>query len=281
MSLAGIQTTNILPFNDRQAFFHQRGQDIRQLGQALNSGDLAGAQQAYSALLALAQQNGASNAANANATANATAGPFRNPKIASDFAALGQALQAGDLAAAQQAFATFRHDLRSGRSQNGASQSANSTLPEIVINISGFLPDNSGSNPAANSPAPSTSAPADSSSSSSSSASATTAQASSTTSAPEIVLNLFGGNGSFAGPEIIFNFGNNSATSPNPVPAPSSSGQQTAPSNTQNSQNPEIVFNLANSGVSEIDVNLGGSNPGLVLKFAPAQSSSGNLNVVA
>ena len=275
MSLAGVQLSNILPFNDRQAFFQQRGQDIRQLGRALNSGDLAGAQQAYSSLLALARQNGAPD----GASGNVPAGLFRNPKVASDFAALGQALQAGDLAAAQQAFASFRQDLRSGRHQNGAQQPANSTIPEIIINLSGILPDNSGasqSSPPATAPTSSTNTDT-SASDSSPSSSTTTPAATSTSTLPEIVLNLFGGNGAFAGPEIVFNFGSSGTNGSGSAPAQSSSGT----GDTQSSQNPEIVFNLANSGVSEIDLNLGGSNPGLVLKFASQPTSSSNLNVVA
>lgn len=274
MALAGIQTTNILPFNARQILIHQRSQDIRQLDQALRNDDLAGAQQAYASLLGLAQQNSGTSSSDSNVAATL----FRNPKVANDFAALGQALQAGDLAGAQQAFATFRQDARGGRQQ----PVANNTLPEIVINLSGILPSNtsasqSGTTSSSNT---STSAAASDSSSSSGSTTATTGQAAPPASSlPEIVLNLFGGNGSFAGPEIIFNFGGNSAP---PAPAPSSSDQQTSANNTPSAQSPEIVFNLANSGVSEIDLNLGGSNPGLVLKFAPQPTSSGNaLNVVA
>jgi hypothetical protein len=271
MSVAGIQTANILPFNDRQVFFQQRGQDIRQLGRRT-----AAIWRAHSRHIPACV--GAAKWRSEQCYANVAAGPFRNPKVAIDFAALGQALQAGDLAVAQQAFATFRQDLRSGRHQNGAQQPANSTLPEIVINLRGILPNNSSNNTAASS---SGSTPTDASSSSSGSTSGTTGQTASSTSAPpEIVLNVFGGNGSFAGPEIIFNFGNNGANSSTPVPAPSSSDQRTGASSTQNSQNPEIIFNLANSGVSEIDLNLGGSNPGLVLKLASQPSSSGSLNVI-
>jgi hypothetical protein len=276
MSVAGIQATNILPFNAQQLFIHQRSQDIRQLDQALHHDDLAGAQQAYASLLALAQQSSGTSSSDSNAAAAL----FRNPKVANDFAALGQALQAGDLAGAQQAFAAFRQDARNGRAQSRQQPAPNTANPEIVINLSGILPSNTGaSQPAAPSSSnTSGNAAGDASGSSSGSTTATTGQTGSQTgSLPEIVLNLFGGNGSFAGPEIIFNFGSNNAA---PPPAPSSSDQQST-NNSQSPQSPEIVFNLANSGVSEIDLNLGGSNPGLVLKFAQQPSSSANLNVVA
>lgn len=277
MSLAGIQTTNILPFNARQLFIHQRTQDIRQLDQALRNDDLAGAQQAYASLLALAQQS----SGNSSSDSNAAAALFRNPKAATDFAALGQALQAGDLAGAQEAFAAFRQDARNGRAQSAQQPAANPATPEIVINLSGILPSNTGASQSGATSSSNTSGntAADGSGSSSGSTTATTGQTGSQTSSfPEIVLNLFGGNGSFAGPEIIFNFGSNNAA---PTPAPSSSDQQTSTNSAQSAQGPEIVFNLANSGVSEIDLNLGGSNPGLVLKFAPQPSSSSSLNVVA
>jgi hypothetical protein len=86
----------------QQNFYHQRATDLKQLGQDLQSGDAAAAQQAYDALTALG-----------------TSGPLRNGQTfrrldrAQDFAAIGQALASGDLAGATSAFAalssTFRH----------------------------------------------------------------------------------------------------------------------------------------------------------------------------
>jgi len=83
----------------------------RQLEQAIQSGDLAGAQQAYSALSAFGPNN---------------SGPFSSPALSSQFAAVGQALQNGDLGAAKQAadklgknllqqdLQVARHDVRNG-----------------------------------------------------------------------------------------------------------------------------------------------------------------------
>ena len=64
MSLAGISSTSFsqlqanaaqLQSNPAQSYFRERGTDLKQLGQALQSGDLAGAQQAYNTLSQLAQ----------------------------------------------------------------------------------------------------------------------------------------------------------------------------------------------------------------------------------
>jgi hypothetical protein len=70
----------------------------RQVEQALQSGDLAGATQAYNKLAAFGPNN---------------SGPFTSPALKQDFAALGQALQAGDLGAAQQAVTTLGNGLLS------------------------------------------------------------------------------------------------------------------------------------------------------------------------
>ena len=59
MSLAGISSTSFsqlqanaaqLQSNPAQSYFRERGTDLQQLEQALQSGDLADAQQAYNAL---------------------------------------------------------------------------------------------------------------------------------------------------------------------------------------------------------------------------------------
>jgi hypothetical protein len=103
---------------------------LQQLGQALQSGDLAGAQQEYGAIQSLGQ-----NGPFANGDA------FKVSQRQQDFAAIGQALQSGDLAAAQKAFAdlksTFQH---------------HSTEPPsaAVVNLSGASPASSAaSQPAA------------------------------------------------------------------------------------------------------------------------------------
>lgn len=155
MSTAAVSTSSI--YQELQTYFQARNSDLKQLGQALQSGDLAGAQQEFSAI-----QNLGQNGPFANGNA------FKVSQREQDFAAIGQALQAGDLAGAQQAFAqlesTFHHQ-RSVEPQ-----------PAIVVNLS-----------VASTAAPTpTAAPAPSSSASQPPA------ASSTGSAPgtEIILNL-------------------------------------------------------------------------------------------
>src|ERR1035438_1325823 len=69
-----------------------------QLGQALQKGDLAGAQKAFAALQTNAPQGAASQAQGA-ASQNGQGNASQNP-----LSALASALQSGNLAAAQQAF---------------------------------------------------------------------------------------------------------------------------------------------------------------------------------
>jgi len=75
---------------------HQEDIDGRQLASALQSGDLAGAQQAYNELSAFGRNS---------------SGPFGSAALNRDFKSVGQAIQAGDLAGAQQSFRTFANDV--------------------------------------------------------------------------------------------------------------------------------------------------------------------------
>jgi hypothetical protein len=74
MSVAGI--TSNLPQAITQSFLSQRRTDIIQLGEEINSGDLAGAQQVYSALTTLGQNTDGFK-------------PFKNPILEQDFSAVG------------------------------------------------------------------------------------------------------------------------------------------------------------------------------------------------
>jgi len=77
--------------------------DLQSLSQALQSGDLAGAQQAFETFKS---DYKATHQVNSQ-------GHYRVPKqVRQDLSAVGQALQAGDLAGAQQAFATFKSDMK-------------------------------------------------------------------------------------------------------------------------------------------------------------------------
>jgi hypothetical protein len=87
MSTSGISSVNSSLLGPQPVPTRLR-EDIagRQLEQAVQSGDLAGAQQAYKALAAFGPNN---------------SGPFVDPSLKSQFAAIGQALQAGDIGTAQ------------------------------------------------------------------------------------------------------------------------------------------------------------------------------------
>ncbi|HLM79992.1 MAG TPA: hypothetical protein VK302_05095 [Terriglobales bacterium] len=116
MSTAAVSSSSI--FLELQSFYRNRQADVKQLGSALQSGDLNGAQQAYNALAALGQSG-----------PFASSEPFSKSSRAQAFEAVGQALQSGDLAGAQAAFAT----LTGKNSSAGASQSE-------VVNLSRAQP---------------------------------------------------------------------------------------------------------------------------------------------
>jgi hypothetical protein len=95
MSISGASSVSL---NQQvQSYFQTRNSDVKQLGQALKSGNLAAAQVAYNNITALGQ-----------------GGPFGSGKAflgsqrEQDFNAIGAALQAGNLAGAQQAFAALK-----------------------------------------------------------------------------------------------------------------------------------------------------------------------------
>src|ERR1035441_7053352 len=119
MSTAAVSSSSI--FLELQSFYQNRQADVKQLGSALQSGDLNGAQQAYNALAALGQSG-----------PFASSEPFSKSSRAQAFEAVGQALQSGDLAGAQAAFAT----LTGKNSSEGASQAASSA----VVNLSRAQP---------------------------------------------------------------------------------------------------------------------------------------------
>src|SRR5580658_6254475 len=92
MSTAAVSGQSI--FQELQSFYQNRQVDLKQLGSALQSGDLNGAQQAYNALATLGQSG-----------PFADSEPFSKSTRAQAFETIGQDLQAGDLDGAQAAFA--------------------------------------------------------------------------------------------------------------------------------------------------------------------------------
>src|SRR6266478_5101247 len=122
MSTAAVSSLSI--FQELQSFYQSRRADLKQLGSALQSGDLNGAQQAYNTLAALGQSGPFANSE-----------PFAKSSRAQAFDAIGQALQDGDLAGAQAAFATLIGN------QNNSATSAQET-PAAFVNLTGTQPSN-------------------------------------------------------------------------------------------------------------------------------------------
>jgi hypothetical protein len=98
-----------------QQYLTQRRLDVRQLNEALQSGDLSGAKAAYNNLVSLGKTDINQN------------NPFTLTNRAADFSAIGGALQSGDLSGAQQALAaldnTFKVKLHGAESNPAASTS--------------------------------------------------------------------------------------------------------------------------------------------------------------
>ncbi len=87
--------------SDLKSYFQQRNFDLHKLGQALQSGDLTGAQQAFETLKTLGQ-NGPFASGDA----------FKMPQREQAFEAVGEALKSGDLTAAKEAFKQLVHSFR-------------------------------------------------------------------------------------------------------------------------------------------------------------------------
>jgi len=121
--------TNPSPIQPLQQYFQTRQGDLKQLKQALSSGDLAGAQTAYNKIVSLGQ-NGPFTGGN----------PFAITQREQDFTNLGQALQSGDLAGAQQAFSTLAATFTGGNRRLDPPTTSPSpgpaSGPEIILNLS-------------------------------------------------------------------------------------------------------------------------------------------------
>lgn len=129
MSTSAISTSVL-----NQQYYQTRQSDLRQLGQALSSGDLSGAQTAFNNITALGQTG-----------PFAGGNPFALNNREQDFTAIGTALQSGDLGAAQQAFANLKATFQQGSVQNSPistptvpaapTSPTSDTGPEIVLNL--------------------------------------------------------------------------------------------------------------------------------------------------
>jgi hypothetical protein len=128
MSTSAISTSVL-----NQQYFETRQSDLRQLGQALSSGDLSGAQTAFNNITTLGQTGPFAGGV-----------PFALNNREQDFTAIGTALQSGDLAAAQQAYANLKATFQQGSVQNPSTTPAapiaptsptSTTGPDIVLNL--------------------------------------------------------------------------------------------------------------------------------------------------
>ena len=115
MSISGVSSTSGLSPTDSQSSVNQLRQTFNQLAGSLQSGDLAGAQQAFTSLEKLLQSSKVQSA-------TAPKSP-----VQSDLAALGQALSSGDLSAAQGDFSKLHKDLQPAGQSGASSQSVGSS----------------------------------------------------------------------------------------------------------------------------------------------------------
>ncbi len=152
MSIAGIASTAFAQLANVQRNFQNVQSEFKQLGQDLQAGNLTQAQADFVTLsqsLASNQQTGAvtsagsspaspptfvgPNAVNQPAQANSASGSHHRIHFRQALSQLGQALQAGNLAAAQQAFAT----MESIWQQFGSSAASGATATQATpVNVS-------------------------------------------------------------------------------------------------------------------------------------------------
>ncbi len=120
MSISALSSTLISDLAPQhwQNPFQEIKQDFQQLASALQSGNLSGAQSAYSNIQQLLQGNQGSSTSNTSSTSTGS------NTLQNDFLALGQALQSGDLSTAQSAFAQLQSDFQASRQSSGASPGA-------------------------------------------------------------------------------------------------------------------------------------------------------------
>jgi hypothetical protein len=120
VSVCAISSSSNLTQSDSTSVLNQLKQDFKQLANALQSGNLTGAQQAFKALQQL-QQSNQSGGQSSNGQQSSTG----NNPIQNDFAALGQALSSGNLSAAQSDFSQLKTDMQAaGASGASGAQSA-------------------------------------------------------------------------------------------------------------------------------------------------------------
>ena len=118
-----LSTTTTTPLTSRQTYFKERAAEVKQLSEALKSGDLAAAQQDYNNIVALG--NNVLHKDN----------PYLRTDRGLDFNAIGGALQNGDLAGAQQAFAALESTYKVPPAGASSTASTDAAAGENGVNI--------------------------------------------------------------------------------------------------------------------------------------------------
>jgi len=115
MSTSAISGISAFNYNNQsvQNEFQQFRQEFQQLGQDLQSGNLSAAQQDFVTLQQLAPQSNSTSSTQSNSTSSTQSS---NP-IAQEFNQLSQALQSGNLSAAQQDYSQIQQDFQSQSAQ--------------------------------------------------------------------------------------------------------------------------------------------------------------------
>jgi hypothetical protein len=126
MSISAVSSDTAPDFQVCQSASRQRKQDFQALASSLESGNLGGAQQAYSDLAALSSAS-TSGSTQSSATAASS--------VQQDYAALGKALGAGNLAEAQQDFTKMQSDMKTA-GFHGRHHHHPSTDPATAANTS-------------------------------------------------------------------------------------------------------------------------------------------------
>jgi hypothetical protein len=110
MTISGISPSyNTYQTGSAQNNFQQMRQDFKDLASTLQSGDLSGAQNAYAALQQIMQT---AQSSNQNPSQNNSNSNNAQSQFSTDLAAIGKALQSGDLKSAQDAFAKLQQDMK-------------------------------------------------------------------------------------------------------------------------------------------------------------------------
>jgi len=109
MSVQGVSANTNPYLSNLQGGYSSAGSAFKNLVTALQSGDLTGAQNPYSALQSIFQSNAGTK------TASLTSSNGEQNQVSTDFAALGKALQSGNISAAQDAMKKLAQDMQSSQ----------------------------------------------------------------------------------------------------------------------------------------------------------------------